>query len=309
MKRVGLGVALLLLLTSFQSFSIAQADDLFNISLLISQLLGLSPTPEKPKPNPSEISETNEKCHCGQANLGMRIVGGVATRVNEYPWQAGISTRTGYLFCGGTLINDRYILTAAHCTRGRSASSLLILLGEHDTTTSSESKSIKVDVSDIIRHPRYDTVNNNNDIALLRLRQKIRFNHAMKPPCFPKQGTQYTGEAVVTGWGAIKEGGKVTGILQEVSLPVLHLDKCRSAYGNELITENMLCAGLPEGGKDSCQGDSGGPMVWENNNRWHLIGIVSWGYGCARPNTPGVYTRVDKFLTWIEENTRGATKC
>uniref|UniRef100_T1J631 Peptidase S1 domain-containing protein n=1 Tax=Strigamia maritima TaxID=126957 RepID=T1J631_STRMM len=263
---------------------------------------------DKPKPSP-EIPDSNE-CHCGQANLGNRVVGGVTTEIHEYPWQAGISTHNGYLFCGGTLINNRYVITAAHCTRGRSASSLLVVLGEHDTSTDAEAKSVKVGVAAIIRHPSYDTLTNNNDIALLRLNKEIKFDYRMKPPCFTRPGFQYPGqEAVITGWGAVKQGGKVTGTLQEVSLPILPLDKCRQAYGNHLVSENMLCAGLPQGGRDSCQGDSGGPMVWEHKNRWHLIGIVSWGYGCARPHTPGVYTRVDKYLKWIDQNTRDANYC
>lgn len=120
-------------------------------------------------------------------------------------------------------------------------------------------------------------------------------------------------KATASGWGTLKEDGKPSCILQEVEVPVISNDRCVSEtnYTSKMITPNMLCAGYPgKGERDSCQGDSGGPLVIERpDKRLSLIGVVSWGNGCARKDFPGVYTRVTRFMTWIKANTADGCYC
>lgn len=122
-------------------------------------------------------------------------------------------------------------------------------------------------------------------------------------------------QGIVTGWGATSENGQISVNLQEVTVPIMsNVDCKKTGYGQSRITDNMMCAGFPEGKKDSCQGDSGGPMhVIDSEMKLESVhqiaGIVSWGEGCAKPNYPGVYTRVNRFRTWLMTNTADACYC
>ncbi|XP_067626643.1 trypsin-1-like [Eurosta solidaginis] len=250
-------------------------------------------------------------CKCGTINTFHRIVGGMETELHEYPWMAML-LRSGDFYCGGSLINDQYVLTAAHCVRGFNRRVVSVRLLSHNRTDGRVS-TIDRQLDTIIVHEDYSSRNIDNDIALLRFTKPVKLSEPLKPVCLAEAGKTYEGEiAVVTGWGSVKEGGYIADSLQEVQVPVMSQEDCRkSKYGADRITDNMLCAGYPEGGKDSCQGDSGGPLHVGNNatGSYHLAGIVSWGEGCARPNAPGVYTRVTQYLDWIEERTRDACKC
>lgn len=117
-------------------------------------------------------------------------------------------------------------------------------------------------------------------------------------------------QGVVTGWGAIREGGPTSDTLQEVQVPIMSNSECRkSKYGERRITDNMLCAGYKDGGKDSCQGDSGGPLHVVQHGQHQLAGVVSWGEGCAKGGYPGVYARVNRYGTWIRSLTKKACYC
>ncbi|XP_011210074.3 trypsin-1-like [Bactrocera dorsalis] len=250
-------------------------------------------------------------CNCGSINTFHRIVGGMDTEVNEYPWMAMLMRR-GDFYCGGALINDQYVLTAAHCVRGFNKRQISVRLLSHNRTDGRVS-TIDRQLDKIMVHDGYSTRNLDNDIALLRFTEPVELRDPLRPVCLAEAGNTYDGElAVVTGWGAVKEGGFIADRLQEVQVPVMSQETCRkSKYGSDRITDNMLCAGYPEGGKDSCQGDSGGPLHIPNNatKAYQLAGVVSWGEGCARPNAPGVYTRVTQYLDWIETRTGDSCKC
>lgn len=265
-------------------------------------------------PYPPTIIEPQQpekclKCTCGLTNKHNRIVGGVETQVNQYPWMALLTYR-GQFYCGGTVISSRHVLTACHCVQGFDPNKLTIRILEHDWN-SIGSKIQEFQVEKIIKHSAYSTANYNNDIALLKLKEPITFRGSMRPACLPKQEKTFAGKkGIVTGWGAVKEGGSVSHTLQEVIVPILSNAECRATkYPSRRITDNMLCAGFKEGGKDSCQGDSGGPLHVEENGVHQIVGVVSWGEGCARPGFPGVYTRVNRFLTWIEHNTEDDCYC
>ncbi|XP_066984559.1 clotting factor G beta subunit-like [Macrobrachium rosenbergii] len=243
-------------------------------------------------------------CRCGRRNPIIRIVGGQTTTVNEYPWQVGLTTPTGTKpYCGGSIVSNQWIVTAAHCVTGSIASSVNVVVGEQNWATTSETTvTQRILASQIVVHPSYSSSTMDNDIALIKLATPITFqpDNKIAPVCLPDAGNLYENvNAVVTGWGTTTSGGIQPNELQEVTVPTLTNTQCRLSYGTASITANMICAGPLAGGKDSCQGDSGGPLVAPGSATQTfnvLIGIVSWGNGCALPNYPGVYTRVTNYL-------------
>ena len=152
----------------------------------------------------------------------------------------------------------------------------------------------------VIRHERYDGRTLKNDIALLKLEKPLEFNEFVQPAKLPHQEQETSGDCIVSGWGATSYQGPLSDTLQKVDVPVIDDDECLGYYAWYHIYDSNICAGYKEGGKDSCNGDSGGPLYCKG----HLTGIVSWGYQCARPEYPGVYTQVSYFIDWIRNNTQ-----
>ncbi|XP_031607002.2 transmembrane protease serine 9-like [Oreochromis aureus] len=237
---------------------------------------------------------------CGQPKLNTRIVGGQVAPDGSWPWQVSLQ-RSGSHFCGGSLINSQWVLTAAHCFRTTPAG-LTVNLGLQSLQGSNPNAESRT-VTQIIKHPNYNSGTNDNDICLLQLSSPVNFTSYISPVCLAaSDSTFYSGvNSWVTGWGNTGEGVSLPSPqnLMEVEVPVVGNRQCNCNYGVGTITDNMICAGLSAGGKDSCQGDSGGPMVSKENGRWIQAGIVSFGTGCARPNLPGVYARVSQYQTWI----------
>uniref|UniRef100_A0A3Q4GF13 Serine protease 27-like n=1 Tax=Neolamprologus brichardi TaxID=32507 RepID=A0A3Q4GF13_NEOBR len=234
---------------------------------------------------------------CGQAPLNTKIVGGEDAPAGAWPWQVSLQT-SGRHFCGGSLINNEWILTAAHCFRDP-VSQLTVRLG-YKSLQSINTNGVSRSVSQIIRHPQYNSVSQNNDIALLRLSSTVQFTDYIRPVCLAEVGSDFPAETTtwVTGWGRLESPLPFPGTLQEVSIPIVSNTDCNNAYKGG-ITSNMICAGVARGGKDSCQGDSGGPLVVKHGSVWVQAGIVSFGDGCAKPNVPGVYARVSQYQSWI----------
>jgi len=249
-----------------------------------------------PSPTPGPTSST---CNCGVPNRVTKIVGGQETEVNEYPWQVGLVSSWGTSpWCGGSLISNQYVMTAAHCTEGSSPSDIRVLLGEHDI---SDAENYIVPISQIIDHPNYNFPF--NDYSILKLTSPITFSETISPICLPAiTSEQYVGElATVTGWGTLSSGGSSPNVLQEVDVTVLSNADCKNSYSE--ISDVHICAA--DNGKDSCQGDSGGPLIAPENGRYALIGVVSYGIGCAQPDYPGVYARVTTVKDWIQNVVTG----
>jgi len=267
------------------------------------------PPPPPPPPATTTYSPPLTNCKCGQANTVSKIVGGVATEANEYPWQVGLisSQSSSRPFCGGSLISDREILTAAHCTQSPIS---WVTLAEHDITKADGE--IKAQVCSTINHPNYNGNTLENDFAILRLCNPVSFTKMLSPACLPSSSSNNYDSvtATVSGWGTLSQGGSQPSVLQEVNVNTMTNAQCTSApmkYSSSSIRSNMLCAG-GQGGKDSCQGDSGGPLVTkESSGSYSLIGVVSWGIGCAQEGYPGVYSRVTSQLGWIQSNMQGST--
>ncbi|NWS72677.1 TMPS5 protease, partial [Crotophaga sulcirostris] len=242
---------------------------------------------------------------CGLRPGAARVVGGTDVSPGRWPWQVSLYLGSQH-HCGGSVLARDWILTAAHCVhsyRHLQASTWLVFGGI--ITHSSIKQEAGVSVKKIIYHPLYNDSSLDYDIALLKLQVPLNFSGELCHPCCvpaPSHQDLFQGtQCWVSGWGYTSpDQAQVTEMLKEAPVPLIGTKRCNSscAYAGEL-TARMLCAGHLHGRIDACQGDSGGPLVCQDEFVWRLVGIVSWGQGCAEPNHPGVYTNVAQLLPWI----------
>ncbi|MCF2910451.1 trypsin-like serine protease [Pseudoalteromonas sp. DL2-H2.2] len=236
----------------------------------------------------------------------VRIVGGGETTPFAYPFMGSLQVFNGEKFvhyCGSSLIAPNKVLTAAHCVEGWSASDFAVKFGGHDLTDESQGQAYEV--TDIVMHEGYkDEYDYNNDIAILTLANPVEGITPIELADDELKRSYVAGENFrVMGWGALHAGGPSPDKLHEVDVAYIPNEVCNDAkHYDGRISDSMLCAGFDEGGKDSCQGDSGGPLIVNRNNRWIQVGVVSWGFGCASPNRPGVYADVAFLNTWANRN-------
>ncbi|XP_030639604.1 trypsin-3 isoform X2 [Chanos chanos] len=216
-----------------------------------------------------------------------KIVGGYECRKNGLPYQ--VSLNSGYHFCGGSLISNLWVVSAAHCYKSR----IQVRLGEHNIAVSEGTEQF-IDSSKVIRHPSYNSYTLDNDIMLIKLSRAASLNSYVSTVSLPSSCAGAGTWCLISGWGNTLSSAYYPDRLMCLDAPILSDTTCRNSYPGQ-ITNNMFCAGFVEGGKDSCQGDSGGPVVCNGQ----LQGVVSWGYGCAQKNRPGVYAKVCNYNTWI----------
>ncbi|XP_020278698.1 transmembrane protease serine 9-like [Pseudomyrmex gracilis] len=247
---------------------------------------------------------------CGVAGGGIsnRIVGGQISIPHIFPWAVAIFNK-GNLHCGGTLINNQYVLTAGHCVKWTNHNDLTLGLGMHDIEDPNEGYII--DLDKVILHEDFesDRIHDTNDIALIRLRHPIRITDHVTPVCLPHKGTEYAGRIVkVIGWGRVLNDGAASQYLRQASLKVMSYRDCKNTTFGNHITESMLCAYAEN--KDACQGDSGGPLLYERSDgKNEIAGVVSWGIGCANPGMPGVYVKNTDYLNWIKYHSKDGIYC
>uniref|UniRef100_A0A668UG57 Peptidase S1 domain-containing protein n=1 Tax=Oreochromis aureus TaxID=47969 RepID=A0A668UG57_OREAU len=243
----------------------------------------------------------SQQPECGRAVKNSRIVGGENASPGSWPWQATLLIGNG--LCGGSLITDQWVLTAAHCITPSDRNRTIVYLG-HNYLFGPDPNKVNRTLEDIFCHPEYDASTKDNDICLVKLSTPVEFTDYILPICLASENsTFYNGTSSwVTGFGDTTGYGSFQETLQEVNVPIVGNNECKCFAE---ITENMICAGLKEGGKDSCQGDSGGPLVTKKDSVWVQSGVVSFGYGCALPNRPGVYARVSQYQNWINNTVSG----
>ncbi|XP_053383873.1 uncharacterized protein LOC123562463 [Mercenaria mercenaria] len=240
-----------------------------------------------------------------------RIYGGSKASYGMYPWQAGIRRRlSGYLgyhlhHCGGTIIGEYWVLSAAHCFRDASKAQVIVRTGDLNSGYRDKYEQ-EFDVEAIIQHERYNSAQDYDyDIALLKLRpihgRGIVFNDYVQPACLPNETTEYRPghKCLISGWGEHEDDSRSVH-MKAARVPLVDQRTCNRLY-KQTITPNMACAGYLAGGTDTCSGDSGGPLVCKINDKYTIMGVVSFGEGCAVPNAPGVYARVSAFIPWIKE--------
>ncbi len=223
-----------------------------------------------------------------------KIVGGVEATKGEFPFIVSLRSSWGSHFCGGSLIKKNWVLTAAHCVDGGYLKGITIGLHNQADTVGIE----KFTPVQVIKHPGWNSNTMENDFALVKLSGDSKF----APIALNSAEITSKVDFVTAGWGTTSEGGSLAKNLMKVTVPFVDHETCLKAYPD--VTESMICAGYPQGGKDSCQGDSGGPLVVGTGSNMKLAGVVSWGEGCARPNKYGVYAKVNYALKWINETAK-----
>eukprot|EP00092_Neocalanus_flemingeri_P108431 GFUD01139252.1.p1 GENE.GFUD01139252.1~~GFUD01139252.1.p1 ORF type:complete len:372 (+),score=70.15 GFUD01139252.1:131-1246(+) len=293
----------------------------FQVGPIITTATPCCETPTAaPAPTPTQppVTRLQNATGCGVKGSN-RIVGGTDAAENEFPWMCGVlNSDNSFWGCGATLIscNPTIIISAAHCFQGYDGqpNGKKISCGAHRMRFSSasplDSNEERLTITEIINHPDYNpNVDESNDIAVIKVDGS--FNCAtgkIFPACLPdKSRLTYEGwvKTTVTGWGRLQQGATTPEILQTVRVTPVSDATCKEAYatiGGVINGDVMLCAGFKAGGKDSCQGDNGGPLVTRDDRPgFSLIGVVSWGAGCALPDYYGVYTEVSYFLDWIAQ--------
>jgi len=262
-------------------------------------------------PTAGPTSPPSDSFECGKPVDANRIVGGTEADPFSIPWQVGLTSPNSMKpWCGGTLISPRHVMTAAHCTEGETPDGFRVVVGEHNTATGADG--VFHEIACIKDHPDYSFPK--YDFSILTLKEPVDITSAdskARAACLPSNTSRLydNGEMMtVSGWGAQEEGQSffdLPAVLHHVEVPGVPSNVCQEDYNvgpfRPRITAEMMCAGLDEGGIDSCQGDSGGPLTHEENGTTDLVGVVSFGIGCARSTHYGVYARITEVLPWILE--------
>lgn len=245
-----------------------------------------------------------------------KVVGGTLAATGAYPWQVSlgvswIASSFDAHFCGGSIYNETWIVTAAHCLENTAPKDVVVTAGTNVLGVGGS----RHNVNRVIVKRDYVSATYENDVALIELIEPLSFGPAIKPVTLlttPEEKALLLKDTalVVVGWGATQEGGQSVRDLRFVTVPFVERATCNRPLAYEgRVTANMICAGVSSGGADSCQGDSGGPLTVATSTAPRLAGIVSWGDGCAVPNRVGVYARVAGYTNWIESCVASPRTC
>ncbi|MEU0536377.1 S1 family serine peptidase [Amycolatopsis tolypomycina] len=225
-----------------------------------------------------------------------RIVGGERASLSDHPYAVYLTDAGGNQFCGAVIVSSTSVATAAHCAKAVAKQDIRVVAGREDKRTA---EGQALGVSKVWVAPGYTDPTQGGDIAVLTVRGQFDYRPAKLPDANDARLYDKGTQATVLGWGRIADGGPRSDYLRSAQVPVVSDSECRADY-NVYDQRTMVCAGYAEGGVDACQGDSGGPLVVGDT----LIGIVSFGDGCAKANRPGVYTRVSEYADEVEAQAR-----
>ncbi|XP_069566559.1 coagulation factor VII [Brachyistius frenatus] len=255
---------------------------------------------EEAAPNATSGQRGGNETELG-GGVSPRIVGGFLETRGGSPWQVLIHRTDGFGFCGGTLVSDRWVVSAAHCFE---ESADHVTIGDYDKKRPDPGEQL-IKIQEVFVHPHFHSFTFDSDIALLRLAAPVLRGPTAAPACLPdphlsKHLLREETRGTVTGWGATQHLGHSSRFLRKVTLPVVGYKDC-TATTEQVITDNMFCAGYLQTSMDACSGDSGGPFVVNYRGTWFLTGVVSWGEKCAARGKYGVYTRLGNFLNWIRD--------
>ncbi|XP_055986299.1 coagulation factor IX isoform X1 [Sorex fumeus] len=257
--------------------------------------------------NSTEAEETSDNITLSNHSFKdfTRVVGGESAIPGQFPWQVLLNGKVA-AFCGGSIINEKWVVTAAHCIEPDVK--ITVVAGEHNIDKIEHTEQTRKVIRAIPHHNYNASFNKySNDIALLELDKPLILNNYVTPICIADK--EYTniflkfGSGFVSGWGKVFHRGRSATILQYLKVPLVERATCLRST-KFTIYNNMFCAGYHEGGKDSCQGDSGGPHVTEVEGVNFLTGIISWGEECAVKGKYGIYTKVSRYVNWIKEKTK-----
>ncbi|XP_066976820.1 trypsin-3-like [Macrobrachium rosenbergii] len=249
---------------------------------------------------------------CGTPNPVGRVVGGRVTTRGRYPWLASLYYR-GKIYCGATLVNDRFLVSAAHCVKNVNKDKVEVFLGSHNRSDTAEISRRVHKVKEWWTPDDYYPKGYVNDIGVIELNEPAKINRYIRPVCLPSEDRSYAGEfGIVLGWGRQSEGGEHSDVVRKIKVPILSNEECKNTKhipGD--IADTMMCAGYDAGKIDSCGGDSGGPLlhVRSGGSQIDIVGVVSWGEGCARAGYPGVYTRIQSFRNFIDSRISSGCFC
>ncbi|KAL7639944.1 UNVERIFIED_CONTAM: hypothetical protein RMT77_009357 [Armadillidium vulgare] len=259
-----------------------------------------------------------KNCACGpNNNQQSRIMGGIEAEENEFPWLAAMYYMEN-LICSASLINNFYLITAAHCFnmfRLKNDTSIIdirnitVVLGLHQREIFSEYKDVRPIIKLIIPE-KYVCTNESHDLALIKMKEPVtRYTTKISPICLPPSGPKFENvSAIVSGWGWKHDKGKLVKNLRKTNVKILPNFQCYTKISKLFEEDIMMCANSFE--KKTCKGDSGGPLIIINrSDKYVQIGVVSFGFGCYANFFPDVFTRVNHYLPWIKNHTRDATYC
>ncbi|XP_042326813.1 acrosin-like [Sceloporus undulatus] len=263
----------------------------------------------------------DDRCNgiCGRRPLAsshsgsVRIIGGTDTLPGTWPWIVSIQipSHRGYVHsCGGSLISSRWVITAAHCFLNKKfLEHWKLVIGA--TQLSQPGPDVQEHtIKNLVEHQQYQKHTNLNDIALMELSHPINCTDYVQLACLPDTTVDVSSltHCWISGWGVTDVSKRQTSdVLQEAKVNIIPLHMCNSTYWyNSRIHYNNICAGYQHGGIDTCQGDSGGPLMCRESRseRFWVVGVTSWGSGCAQAQRPGVYTSTQHFLDWIKAVTK-----
>ncbi|XP_063067968.1 uncharacterized protein LOC134459536 [Engraulis encrasicolus] len=254
-------------------------------------------------PSPTEFFDPFGDYVMPEEGGDTRVVGGSNCDPGECPWQALLVNEEGMGFCGGTILNEYFVLSAAHCMN--QSTHISVVLGEFDMNRD-EGREARHEVQLYITHKHYIPATYHNDIALIKLKTPIKFTKFIVPACLPDREFAESvlmkqSQAMISGFGRVREGGPQSTTLQKLTVPYVDRATCIDSSSFK-VSKHMFCAGYDKENMDACQGDSGGPHVTKygtDPGTWFVTGVVSWGEGCAKAGKYGVYTQVSKFITWV----------